>query len=295
MKSPAIAERMSAKADEENAPLDEYGLSMISVLIDIDGSLDRLTTRWNHEYNGENNPELCTPEQLERVINLPFYKTFKPYTRDELHAMGVILFDEVQELLDNGMDAEEIFDDVYSFYDDGGATGAYSNNAGVFTYTFKANQGVVQADLNRMYLASGDTLFLYDGTTLTDEHLIAKLGGNITAARQYFSSGDKMTFKFYTHGNTDITYYGWDLSVTSKWSEALAQANVYLNVPTADASWRFSTFTKADYEKLFASVKSGETKIANDVANDMGNAEAWSALTAKCANINFELETAQAE
>ena len=127
-------------------------------------------------------------------------------------------------------------DDVFGFYDDGGSTGAYSNNAGVFTHTFKANQGVVQADLSQLYLASGDTLFLYDGTTLTDEHLIAKLSGNITVARQYFSSGDKMTFKFMSHGNTGTTYYGWNMQVTSKWSEALAQANVYLHAPVADAS-----------------------------------------------------------
>lgn len=102
----------------ENAPLDEYGLSMISVLVDMDGSLDRLTTRWNHNYDGENNPGLSTPEQLEKVLNLPFYKTFKAYTRDELHAMGIIPLDEVQELLDSGEKPEEIFDGVYNFYED---------------------------------------------------------------------------------------------------------------------------------------------------------------------------------
>jgi len=48
----------------ENVPLDEYGLSMISVLIDNTdgGSADRITTRWNHEHNGENNKALCTAE-----------------------------------------------------------------------------------------------------------------------------------------------------------------------------------------------------------------------------------------
>jgi len=48
----------------ENVPLDEYGLSMISVLIDnVDGgSVDRITTRWNHDHNGENNKKLSTAE-----------------------------------------------------------------------------------------------------------------------------------------------------------------------------------------------------------------------------------------
>jgi len=99
------------KAPGENVPVDEYGLSMISVLVDnIDGgSVDRITTRWNHEYNGENNSMLCTAEQLEDIINLPFYKTFPPYTREEMHEKGIILFDEVQDMLDNGETPEKIF------------------------------------------------------------------------------------------------------------------------------------------------------------------------------------------
>jgi len=37
---------------------------MISVLIDNTdgGSVSRVTTRWNHEHNGENNRNLCTAE-----------------------------------------------------------------------------------------------------------------------------------------------------------------------------------------------------------------------------------------
>ena len=95
--------------DDENAPLNEWGLSMIAVNIDMDGNLTRVTTRYNHDHNGENNPQLETPEQLENVLNVPFYQTFKPYTRQELLDMGVVPFDMVQELLDYGKDPEEIF------------------------------------------------------------------------------------------------------------------------------------------------------------------------------------------
>lgn len=99
--------------NDEGAPLNEYGLSMIAVNIDMEGNLTRITTRYNHDYNGENNEGLCTVEQLEDVLDVNFYKTFLPYTREELHALGIILFDEVQEMLDNGADIEDIDKDYY--------------------------------------------------------------------------------------------------------------------------------------------------------------------------------------
>ena len=95
--------------DDENAPINEWGLSMIAVNVDTDGNLTRVTTRYNHDYNGENNPQLETPKQLENVLNVPFYQTFKPYTRQELLDMGVVPFDMVQELLDSGKKPHEIF------------------------------------------------------------------------------------------------------------------------------------------------------------------------------------------
>ena len=101
--------------DDTGAPLNEYGLSMIAVNVDMNGDLTRVTTRYNHEHNGENNPGLETTEQLENVLNVPFYQTFKPYTRDELHEMGIILFDEVQALLDSGKKPKEIFEKVGEF------------------------------------------------------------------------------------------------------------------------------------------------------------------------------------
>ena len=49
-------------------PLDRYGLSMVSVLIDIDGEPTIITTRWNHEHDGENNENFHTVEQFEKVM-----------------------------------------------------------------------------------------------------------------------------------------------------------------------------------------------------------------------------------
>ena len=96
----------------KNCPLDEYGLSMISVLIDSDGEPDYITTRWNHRYDGENNVNFRTAEQFTEVTGIPFYETFKPYTVKELREMGITPFSEVQRLIDSGESIYSIFDSV---------------------------------------------------------------------------------------------------------------------------------------------------------------------------------------
>lgn len=92
----------------EGCPLDSYGLSMIAVSITMEGELNTVTCRWNHDNGGNDN--IMTLEQLEQLIGRNFYQTFKPYSREELHDKGVILFDEVQGLLDSGEEPENIFD-----------------------------------------------------------------------------------------------------------------------------------------------------------------------------------------
>ena len=99
------------------APFDEYGLSMISVLVDMEGEPTYVTTRYNHDFNGENNPDLCTAEQVQNITGINFYKELKPYTREELHSMGIIPFDEVPELLASGENIDEIFDEVIDCYE----------------------------------------------------------------------------------------------------------------------------------------------------------------------------------
>ena len=99
-----------------NAPLDAYGLSMIAVSITMEGEPNSITCRWNHDNGGSDN--VMDDEQLSELLGVNFYSVFKPYTREELHAKGVILFDEVQEMLDNGVSPNDIFEYVDDFYDD---------------------------------------------------------------------------------------------------------------------------------------------------------------------------------
>jgi hypothetical protein len=94
-------------------PLDDYGLSMVSVLVDLDGEPTIITTRWNHEHDGENNEYLHTAEQVQEILGIPFYQTFKPYTKEELKKMGIVSFDEAKERLESGEEPSKIFQGVY--------------------------------------------------------------------------------------------------------------------------------------------------------------------------------------
>ena len=98
-----------------NAPLDDYGLSMIAVSVTMEGEPNSITCRWNHDNGGSDS--VMDDEQLSDLLGVNFYNVFKPYTREELHAKGVILFDEVQEMLDKGVSPKEIFKEIGDFND----------------------------------------------------------------------------------------------------------------------------------------------------------------------------------
>ena len=73
----------NVKKDNKDAPLNEYGLSMISVCVDYNGMPLYVTTRYNHEFEGENNENLCSPRQVSEVINMNFFEVFKPSKKGE--------------------------------------------------------------------------------------------------------------------------------------------------------------------------------------------------------------------
>jgi hypothetical protein len=78
----------------ENCPLDEYGISMIAVIVDPDGDLCTATPRWN-DANGSSD-YLMTEEDVVDIIGEPFYETFPPvetedpeYVRQARRGMGM--------------------------------------------------------------------------------------------------------------------------------------------------------------------------------------------------------------
>lgn len=91
----------------ENAPLDEYGLSMLSVIVNGEGELAYCTTRWNHA-NGGNDSAMDAVE-ISKVVNVNFYEVFKPNTK-----WKDMLYNAKQRLA-NGVSPKEIFDYVNDF------------------------------------------------------------------------------------------------------------------------------------------------------------------------------------
>jgi hypothetical protein len=99
--------------NDANAPLNEYGLSMISVCVDYNGMPLFVTTRYNHDFDGENNEELRTPRQVSEVINMNFFEVFKPSEK------GVRLNKyTIQSKLDKGVGMDSLFDRVDKITDD---------------------------------------------------------------------------------------------------------------------------------------------------------------------------------
>ena len=56
---------------------------MISVCVDYNGMPLYITTRYNHDFDGENNENLCTPEQLVEILKVNYVDTFKPSKKGE--------------------------------------------------------------------------------------------------------------------------------------------------------------------------------------------------------------------
>ena len=91
----------------DNTPYDDYGLSMIFVIIDEEGRLMYSNTRWNHNTNGRgpsNVDQSFTRLQLSELLNMNYFEVFKPSNRFN-EAVTVAM-----KKLSNGEDLEDIFD-----------------------------------------------------------------------------------------------------------------------------------------------------------------------------------------
>ena len=99
--------KMTNAVQPNGCPLDDYGLSMIATSVDEDGKCNTITCRWNHDNNGNDN--IMTPMQLSKLIGRNYYQVFKPYTKEELYAKGLVPTSDVQMLLDQGKKPNKIF------------------------------------------------------------------------------------------------------------------------------------------------------------------------------------------
>ena len=91
----------------EGAPLDEYGLSMLSIIVNENGELAYCSTRWIHDNGGTDSA--MTAKEVSQVVGVNFYAVFKPNNKwQELIA-------QIKQLLANGLDPIDVFDWVCDF------------------------------------------------------------------------------------------------------------------------------------------------------------------------------------
>ena len=91
-----------------NAPLDTYGLSLISVIVTPDKQLRAVTSRWNHTHGGSDG--VMNEEQLSNLLGGYVFDLCPPYSREEVIKRGYIYLDDVQQMLDDGIDLHEYID-----------------------------------------------------------------------------------------------------------------------------------------------------------------------------------------
>ena len=115
----------------EGCPLDEYGLSMIAVSVNEDGSCNTITCRWNHDNGGGDN--IMTPQELSEIIGMNFYKVFLPYSKEEIaekkKEIVNIIYDVYKDFVSEDFGYMHDFDDeLNSHYND--EEGAYYDDDG---------------------------------------------------------------------------------------------------------------------------------------------------------------------
>lgn len=100
------------KQEGENCPLDEYGLSMIAVSVDVNGALNTCTCRWNHDNGG--NDSIMGTKEISNVIGQNFYDVFKPNNRFK---NGV---EAIERQLAQGRDPRDVFWETHPDFNTGG-------------------------------------------------------------------------------------------------------------------------------------------------------------------------------
>lgn len=100
------------KQEGENCPLDEYGLSMIAVSVDVNGALNTCTCRWNHDNGG--NDSIMGTKEISNVIGQNFYDVFKPNNRFK---NGV---EAIERQLAQGQDPRDVFWETHNDFNTGG-------------------------------------------------------------------------------------------------------------------------------------------------------------------------------
>lgn len=99
----------------ENCPLDEYGLSMIAISVNENGSLNTCTCRWNHDNKGNDN--IMTTEEISNLFGESFYELFKPYSEEYIKQKKEEFYQKYETALRNIKHNHVALEDAFSDYD----------------------------------------------------------------------------------------------------------------------------------------------------------------------------------
>ena len=112
-----------------------------------------------------------------------------------------------------------------------------------------------------IYTSAVDAAAQYDGKVIgVDVDQFPKIGDAcITSAMKGLGSAVEAALDAYTSGN-------WS-SIGGKSEQLGLTQGDYLGLPTDDASWGFTTFTKDEYETVLGGIKDGSITVSNDTEN----------------------------
>ena len=94
-----------------NTPYDDYGVSMIFVIIRPNGEIAYTNTRWNHDTLG-NGPididQSFTDTQITDILQMNYKSMLKPYTEEELINNGFISLSKLRKWVADGENIEKL-------------------------------------------------------------------------------------------------------------------------------------------------------------------------------------------
>lgn len=140
-------------------------------------------------------------------------------------------------------------------------TGWYTSGTEII---FSCGGSMVQSVVAASQEIGGDTKKIV-GVDV-DQHALSE--NVITSAQKGLAVSVKLALSEY-YGNE------WDSKLGGK-TQNLGAAEDATGLPTNDDAWRFKTFTKAEYNTLFDSIKKGTVTPRSDVAGDCNVESFWS-------------------
>ncbi len=244
----------------EGCPLDSYGLSMIAVSVNNDGSCNTITCRWNHENGG--NDHIMTPKQLSQVVGRNFYETFKPLTPDEINRNLQMKIFEIQEEIEGQMYYEDSIEDITEVieydpdYGDVDKRNIYSfrSEKGNYVLLYEDGEFVIDMVFQNAYGREGDIIVVEIGNKCNFLTLDGKLLSNV-----WF---DKVLTRF---------RQGYGLVCKGKkWNMLNKQGQLMLDKwYDAIGGGGYDVVTNADKNHLIQVIDNGKLNLLNYTNNQM--------------------------